>query len=371
MEHLDRKAIRQLNEFSHDVWRRIGDECLMQGIPTARGMPPHYCGDGAGWPILSHTIPANVIDEVNGDYKEVVTFSPRVEVSRWSPNEMRGPVFPKTPIDVASVGRYACNWHDGLFDPIDSAPFGLTQNNAAATLIALRATLMEYFLAFRHSEYFGKRADYCRIRFERWSAGPQECGCRKGWKDHRDDDERNAEQAFRRHVPVLLREIKNLVGLVKGNDWSEIVASEFFLPGEPKVGGTVVWISYLGDPMTLTIVPVKDGHHFYFTHHAKPANVVQKVVADLMSNRVSNSRKSRILSEIVLHQNWAMFILKPKWCSMSQDERDMIRIIADEMGMAQPLVKTLRSSLTRYWRRLRSTRAWALKGDPRVPDLFS
>ncbi len=127
----------------------------------------------------------------------------------------------------------------------------------------------------------------------------------------------------------------------------------------------------MGDPMTLTIVPVKDGHHFYITYHAKPANVVQKLVADLLSNRVSNARKSQYVSEIVLQQNWAMFILKPKWKSMSEQERDMVRVIADEMGLAQPGGTLLGPWFRQFmWRRQRA-RPWALRGDPRIPSLFS
>jgi len=158
---------------------------------------------------------------------------------------------------------------------------------------------------------------------------------------------------------------------VKANDPSEIILSEFFLPGEPAVGGTVVWISHMGDPMTLTIVPVKDGHHFYITYHAKPSNVVQKFLADLLSSRVSNARKSQYLSEVVLQQNWAMFILKSKWKSMDQQERDTVRVITNEMGLAQPGGTSFRASFRRFMWRWQRERPWALRGDPRVPNLFS
>lgn len=123
--------------------------------------------------------------------------------------------------------------------------------------------------------------------------------------------------------------------------------------------------------MTLTIVPVKDGHHFYITCHAKPSNVVQRLIADLLSNRVSNARKSQHLSEVVLQQNRAMFILKPKWESMGQQERDMVRAIANEMGLSQPGGTSFRASLRHFMWRWQRARTWALRGDPRVPSLFS
>ena len=192
MRHFNRKTGRELNRFGHKVWRGIGNECLMKGIFTQPGTPPDYCGPGTGLPILNHTIARNLIKEVNGGDKEVVTFSPRIDPSRWSPNETRGPVFPKTPIDVAAVGRYACDWHDDLFGPIDSIPYGLMANGTVPTLIALRATLMEYFLAFRHSEFFRIRAEFCQHEVESWPSGLQECGCRDRWQTYSDDDQRNA-----------------------------------------------------------------------------------------------------------------------------------------------------------------------------------
>ena len=371
MRHLNKRAQRDLNRFGHNVWRGVGTECLMKGIFTKAGTSlTGYCGQGTGFPTLSHTIADNVIREVNDGEKEVVTFSPRVDPSRWSPNETRGPIFSKTPVGVATVGRYACEWHDGLFDPIDVVPYDLTANVNVPTLVALRATLMEYFLAFRHSEFFGKRAAYCRHEVERWSGGPQKCGCREKWQDYSNEDQRNAVQASRRHVPALLQESKYLAALVGTNDSSKIRLSKFFLPGEPAVGGTVVWISHLGDPLTLTIVPVQNGHLFYVTCHAKPANVVQKLIADLLSNRVSGARKSQYLFEIVLQQNWAMFILKPKWKSMSQDERDMVRVIADEMGTAPPSGTSFRSPFRRFMWRWQRERTWGLRDDSRVPNLF-
>ena len=371
MRHYNRRTGRELNSFGHKVWTRIGNECLMKGIFTQPGTPPDYCGPGIGWPILNHTIAENLIDKVNGGDREVVAFSPRINPRGWSPNVTRGPLFPRTPIDVAAVGRYACGWHDGLFGPIDSVPYALTANGTVPTLIALRATLMEYFLSFRHSEFFGKRAEYCRHEVQKWPSGPQECDCREIWQSYSDDDQRNAAQSSRRHVPALLDECKRLVTLVTANDSSEIKVTPFFLPGTPTVGGTVVWISHMGDPMTLTIVPVKDGHHFYITCHSKPTNLVQKLIAELLSSRVSNAVKGQHLSEIVLQQHWAMFILKPKWKSMSQHERDTIHTIVDEMGAAQPGGTSLRSSFRRFTWRWQGTRAWALRGDPRVPNLFS
>ena len=372
MKHLDKKTQKELNRFGHKVWRRIGNECFLKGIFTQRGTAPNYCGPGAGLPILSHTIAENLIKVANGGEREVVTFLPRIDPSRWSPNETRGPVFPRTPIGVAAVGRYACDWHDNLFGPIDIVPYDLMANCIVSTLIALRATLMEHFLAFRHSEFFRIRADYCRKEAERWHGGPQRCDCREKWQNYSDDDQRNTSRSSRRHVLALSEEGRKLVSLVKANDSSEINATPFFLPGTPTVGGTVVWISHMGDPMTLTIVPVRNGHHFYMTCHSKPANVVQKLFTDLLSSRVSDDQKGQYLSEIVLQQNRGMFILKPKWKSMSQREQDMIRVIADEMGTRQQGDNSsLRSAFHRLsWRR-QLARTWPLKGDPRVPNLFS
>lgn len=370
MQHLDKRALKKLNKFGYDLWKRAGNACLMNGIPTSRGLPPDYCGEGAGWPILSHTIAENVIDDVNGGYDEVVTFSPRVNPSRWSANETEGPVFPRTPLSVATVGRYACAWHDGLFGSIDSAPYALSTNGSVPAFIALRASLMEHFLASRHSEFFGKRAEYCRSRLESWPLGVQDCDCRERWREYYDSDLRNAELATRRHVPALLEECERLVQAVKASAWSEVAAYTFFLRGSPSIGGTLVWISHVGDPMTMTVVPVKDGHHIYITHRPKPSNVMQNVLANFISKRVPDSRKARILSEIVLQQNRAMFILKPRWFSMSQQERDMVQSVAHEMGWSLPSGGSLRASWKHLKRRWQRGRVWALKDDLRVPDLF-
>lgn len=313
MKHINKKNQRDLNSFGQKVWTGIGNECLMKGVFTQPGTPPDYCGPGPGMPILNHTIADNLIREVNGGERVVVAFSPRIDPTRWSQNETRGPVFPETPIGVATVGRYACDWHDDLFGPIDSFPYRMAANDGVPTLIALRATLMEYFLTFRHSEFFRRRADYCRKEFESWPKDPQECDCREIWQSYSDDDQRNSDRSIRRHAPALLEESQRLVALLKANDSTGIEVNSFFLPGTPKVGGTVVWISHLGDPITLTIVPIRDGHHFYATYHSRPANLVQKLIADLLSSRVPNSAKGLFLSEIVLQQHWAMFILKPTW----------------------------------------------------------
>ncbi len=342
----------------------------MKGVQTPLGQPPDYCGPGVGEVILSHTIPRNVIEKASQSDKKVVAFSPRVALDRWSPNETKGPIFPETPIGVATVGRYACAWHDSLFSPIDSAPYDLQNDQPAPALIALRATLMEHFLLFRYSEFFKRRADYCLEKFREWPGGPQECDCRDLWWSYYREDRQNEKSASKRHVPALLEEAEKLVALVKRNDQSEIVAQSFFLPGLPAVGGTLVWISNFGDPMTLTIVPVSDGHHIYITHYANPANVIQRIVADLVSHRVPFSRKGQILSEIALQQNQAVFLLKRKWRSMTQQEQDAICAVAAEKEVSLPSANSLKGLCDRWKWRWRYGRAWRLKGDPRVPDLF-
>ena len=371
MRHLNKKSERELNRFARKVWTGIGNMCLMKGIYTKAGTYPDFCGPGTGLPIMSHTIADNVIRQMNGGEKEVVTFSPRINPSRWSRNETRGPVFPKTPINVAAVGRYACQWHDGLFNPIDSLPYDLTDNAMVPALVALRATLMEHFLTFRQSEFFRKRADYCRREVEGWPDGPQQCECREKWRSYSDEDQRNAGRASGHHVPALLRESQRLVALLKAEAPSKIVPYEFFLPGEPAVGGTVVWLSHIGDPMTFTITPENNGHCFYVTTHAKPRSVAQRFLATLLSNHVPNAQKGQYLSEIALQQNWAIFILKPKWTAMSHQEREIVSTIVGEMRIAQPSDTSLWSSFHRFVSRWRSQRYWALRGDPRVPNLFS
>ena len=343
----------------------------MKGIFTQRGTAPDYCGPGTGLPISSHTIARNLIKEVNGGERDVVTFLPRINTNRWSPNETKGHVFPRTPIGEAAVGRYVCAWHDGLFGPIDIVPSDLTSDGSVPTLIALRATLMGHFLAFRHSEFFRIRAEYCRKEVESWPSGPQRCDCREKWQSYSEDDQRNADLSSGRHVPALLEEGKKLVTLVKANDSSEIYAASFTLPGTPTVGGTVVWLAHTGGPMTLTILPTRSGHHFYMTCHSRPVNVVQKLFADLLSKRVSNALKAQYLSEIALQQNWGMFILKPRWKSMSQQERDMVREIAGDMGTTQQNGTSLRSSFRSLMWRWQRAGTWPLRGDPRVPNLFS
>ena len=97
---------------------------------------------------------------------------------------------------------------------------------------------------------------------------------------------------------------------------------------------------------------------------------MQNVLANFISKRVPDSRKARILSEIVLQQNRAMFILKPRWFSMSQQERDMVQSVAREMGWSLPSGGSLRASWKHLKRRWQRGRVWALKDDLRVPDLF-
>ena len=343
---------------------------MMKGIHTPLGNPPDYCGPGKGVTILSHTVPKNVIQKASERDRKVVAFSPRVALDRWSPNETKGPIFPETPVAVATVGRYACEWHDNLFSPIDSAPYVLKTNEVTPILIALRATLMEHFLLFRYSEFFKRRADFCLERFREWPSGPQECDCRDTWWSYCSEDRQKEKKASERHVPVLLEEAKRLVALVQRNDRSKIIGHTFFLPGSPAVGGTLVWISNIGDPMTLTIVPVSDGHHVYITHHTNPANFMQRLVAELMSHRVATSRKSRILSEIVLQQNQAVFLLKRKWRSMTRQEQNAICAVTAEKEVSPPSAISLKGSYDRLKWRWQYGRAWRLKDDPRVPDLF-
>ncbi len=366
MRHRSKKAEREMNERSHEQWRNAGQRCLMEGIATPRGAAPHYC-QGRGIPIGSHTIPANVIRRVSGDHKQVVAFVPRVDLDRWSPRETVGPAFPDTPVGAATVGRYACAWHDQWFNPIDTLPYRLVEDSSTAMRIALRATSMAYFLAERSHDLYQKRSDYCQQASRPAPLRPQECGCLEQWEiDHKKDRER-AEALEKHTLPVLAQEVEQLVDLARNERWSEIVANETFLPGQPSMGGTALWRPlYSGDPITLTIIPESAGHRIFVTHHRKLTNVVQGVVGALMG-QYAKAGRTRLLSEIALQQHHAMFILKPKWESMSASDQEAVKEIVKEMGSPVPPISIRKNPLK--W--LRSPRSWPLREDPRVPDLFS
>ena len=151
---------RDINRRCRRIWNdAVRGCCLMKGIKTLKGRSPTYCGPRPD-PRASnnHTIADNIIRTGDRDGAgTVVTFAPTTEIANWSPRFFEDMVHPDTPIGIATVGRYACLWHDELFNVIDLIG-NYRDSEQVATLLALRATLMPRYLAQRNRLYFSRRA---------------------------------------------------------------------------------------------------------------------------------------------------------------------------------------------------------------------
>ena len=329
------------------IWNEAGKgRCFMQGIKTARGGPPAYCGPNSSLKAhKNHTISESIITAV--DYSgtgKVVAFLPPTEIKKWSRQFFVDPIYPATPIGEATVGRYACEYHDNLFNVIDEVR-NYENSNTVATLLALRATLLPYYVAHRNDLYFTKRAKEIpdETREQRMSGSDYEA----------------AERA-RNLVTSLSKEIYYIVGCLKDGRPTKIQTDSFELNGAPTIGGTMVWGAHIGHPVTCTIVPVPHGHRVHVTYRRTLFNSVQRAAADLLSNRTSETLKREILSEIALEHHQTIFILRHKWHSFTINQQESVR----------RLVKAVDVQTTERSRWL-GRRLLRLHGNPDVPDLFA
>ena len=122
----------------------------------------------------------------------------------------------------------------------------------------------------------------------------------------------------------------------------------------------MVWGAHLGDPVTCTVVPMKNGHRVHVTYRRTPLNGVQRVAARLLSNRTSEPVKRRMLSEISLEHHQTVFILRHKWNSLTSDHQDSVRRLVREVDVQA-------AEESRWFRK----KPWKLHGNPDVPDLLT
>ena len=360
--HRNDDGDRKIRALEYELWSGATEvprwECGLKSIPTKNGQPPDYCGGKPAHSRRSHTIPANIIKAVNGGSPYVVTFSlkSQLRLKDWKLDTVKRSMHDKTSVRDATVGHYACDWHDNqVFGPIDEIERVTKEpgNSMTPALFALRAVLMQRFLSYRHWRLFDGRYRHCLEASESFESGYKDCACPEGWRRDSKTDHDTA-QRLEPQVRILQQESSNLVSLVKNCNTARIVASQFFLPGTPGIGGTMVFNQRVGGGITCTISPVDKGHHVYITRHQGIRNTVAKFVTDIVAPYTSDASKRQAISELVLQQNKSVFITMPKWRSMqSTGEQTNIRDIAEQVYSSPP-------------RKFR-----ALKDDQRVPNLLS
>ena len=338
---------REVDRICKKIWNQVGKgTCLMQGIKTPRGVAPDYCGPGLSPSAhKNHTISESIIEAV--DYSKtgkVVTFLPPTFISKWHSRFFVDPIFENTPIGEATVGRYACGYHDSLFNIIDEIrSYG--DSNEVATLLALRATLLLRYVAYRKQLYFSRRAKEIP---DTGRAGRMF-----------ESDLETAEKAWN-VVSIASKEVDHITGCLIDGRPTKIETDSFILSGSPAIGGTMVWGAHIGDPITCTIVPMRNGHRVHVTYRRTLFNGLQRAAARLLSNRTSEPVKKRMLSEIALEHHQTIFILRHKWNSLTSDDQDSVRRLVGEVD-----VQTAEEP--RRFRR----RPWRLRDNPDVPDLLT
>ena len=359
--HLNDDGTRKLRELEFDLWSGTNEglewECCLKGIPTKNGRAPDYCGGNSAHRRRSHTNAKNTIVAANGDSPWVVAFSLKscLRQKHWRSDLVRKVVHEKTALDDATVGHYACDWHDAevfaLIDDLERVKRDLS-NSMVPVTFAARAILMQYFLALRRWRLFDERSRFCMAAAESVVRASGNCTCREEWLRAGEEDRRTAEQHWQ-EVYRLRRERNRLVSMMKARDGSRIAGSLMFLPGTPSVGGTMGFHQRLGNGLTCTIIPAIDGHYVYITHHRGLVNLAASMAIDFVVHRLNDARKGQFLSELALQQHMAVFITTPKWRSLrAGGQQDAVREVVEEMRSSSPRL------------------IWSLRGDGRVPNLF-
>ena len=338
---------REVDRICKRIWNQVSTgSCLMKGIKTPRGMPPDYCGpDLSPGAHKNHTISASIMASV--DYCQtgkVVTFLPPTFIRKWNSRFFVDPIYERTPIGEATVGRYACGYHDNLFNIIDELR-NYRDSNKVATFLALRATLLLRYVAYRNQLYFSRRAKEIPDKG------------RSGGLSERDIE--TAERA-RNVVSIMSKEVNYIISCLKDNRATKNQTNSFELSGSPAIGGTMVWGAHIGDPVTCTIVPMKNGHRVHITYRRTLLNGVQRAAARLLSNRTSEPIKRQMLSEIALEHHQTIFILRHKWNSLTPDNQDAVRRLVKEVDVQA-------TEKPRWFHK----KLWRLHGNPDVPDLLT
>lgn len=360
--HTNDDGTQRLRNLEFDLWSGTKDslewECCLKGIPTKNGKPPDYCGGNLAHRRRSHTNAKNTIVAVNGGSPWVVAFSLKSRLNQrgWRLDLVSRILHERTPLDDATVGHYACDWHDDeVFAPIDDLERvkGDVSNPIIPVLFAARAVLMQYFLAYRRWRLFDERSRFCIKASESIVVVRENCTCREDWLRYGEEDRATADR-HKQEVVRLRRECERLLSMIKNGEGSRIAGSLIFLSGAPAAGGTMGFHQRFGNGVTCTIIPAVDGHYVYVTRYRGFANLAASVVTNLLLRCLSDENKGQLLSELALQQHMAVFITMPKWQSMKANgQQESVREIVKEM-------RTLAPSLV-----------WTLRGDPRVPNLFS
>ena len=158
----------------------------------------------------------------------------------------------------------------------------------------------------------------------------------------------------------LLKESNYIIGCLRDDRPTNIQTDSFTLAGLPSIGGTAVWGAHIGHPVTCTIVPTMGGHRVHITYRKTLLNGIQRAAAGLISHRVPEIRKRRILSEIALEHYETIFILSHRWNALTADQQKSVKSI----------VKKVDTQHSEKLGRLRR-KPWVLRGNPEVPDFFS
>ena len=300
--HQDDDGKRKLRDLEFDLWSgtRAGFEwgCLLKGIPTKSGREPDYCGGNPAHRRRSHTNAKNTIVAANGGSPWVVAFSLKTRLNQkaWRSDLVRKVVHEQTALDDATVGHYACDWHDdevfALIDDLERVKRDLS-NSIVPVTFAARAILMQYFLAHRRWRLFDERSRFCVAASGSVASVSGNCRCREEWLRAGEEDRRTADGHWR-EVSRLRRELDRLVSMLKAGDGSRIAGSLMFLPGLPAIGGTMGFHQRFGNGVTCTIIPAVDGHYVYITRYRGLANVGARVVID--SSCLASAMPERVRS---------------------------------------------------------------------------
>ena len=351
----------ELHDFEYRLWSGTEPpfrwECLLKGIPTGKGVAPDFCGGKLAHDRRSHTVPGNMIKAVNQGGSNVVCFSlkSRPKTKEWNRDVLSMAVYEKTGVLDATSGRYACDYHDQVFKMIDgaSAFTNVPPDPAVPTLFALRAVLYHSFLTYRHWRLFAERSRYCFDKAAEFGKRYRKCNCQATWRrDGRAD--RSIAGQHKGQAGRFRAEATRLVSLVRDGDMSQVLGSQFFIPGPATVGGSMVFNQRGGRAVTCMVIPVMGGHYVYLTRCKGVRNAVAKLVTGLVMPSLSDAQRGQVLSELVMQQNPGIFITLPRWHHMERTGDAVgIRNIAQQMHSAP----------------LRGFRA--LKDDSRVPNLFA
>lgn len=264
-------------------------------------------------------------------------------VKKWSARFFESLIYPDTPIGIATVGCYACKWHDDLFNIIDLLG-NYEDSTEVANMLTLRSVLMSLYLAQRNRRYFERRAKEIPDESRELRMSQQD---------------RDAAAKARRIEGTLSKESNYIIACLREGRPSKIHTRSFTLAGTPSVGGTAVWGAHIGHPVTCTIVPTLEGHRIHITFRKTVFDGIQLAAARILSDSIRENLKRTLLSEITLEHYETMFILDHRWKSLTVEQQESVRSIVKNLDTQQP---DRLGGLRR--------KPWRLRGNPEVPELL-